>query len=159
MNNYKCQIEGVEIRELKKHSDDRGWLCELFRQDEIEDNTYPVMNYISLTKPGVGRGPHEHKYQTDYICFLGESRFRVFLWDNRSKSSTRPECFVFEPEKNAIIRIKIPPGVVHGYKNIGDRDGLIINAPDKLYAGRGHKEAVDEIRYEDRRDSGFIMDD
>jgi dTDP-4-dehydrorhamnose 3,5-epimerase len=159
MNNIKCHIDGVELRELKKHSDNRGWLCELFRQDEIDDKTYPVMSYISMTKPGASRGPHEHKFQTDYICFLGESRFRIFLWDNRSGSSTPPERFVFESGKNAIIGIKIPPGVVHAYKNIGDHDGLVINAPDKLYSGKEHKEVVDEIRYEDRRDSGFIMDD
>ncbi len=52
----------------------------------------------------------------------------------------------------------IPPGVVHAYKNIGTVDGLVYNAPNKLYAGTGKKQPVDEIRYEDDDNSRFNVD-
>ena len=67
----KCEIEGVIIRELKRHDDERGWLVELFRHDELEAALHPVMSYVSMTKPGVARGPHEHSDQTDCFCFIG----------------------------------------------------------------------------------------
>ena len=54
------QIEGVEIIPLERHSDQRGWLAELYRSDEVNGNMAPAMGYISITKPGVSRGPHEH---------------------------------------------------------------------------------------------------
>jgi len=155
----KCNLEGVEIRKPKKFSDERGWLCELFRQDEIKDGKFPVMSYLSMTKPGVGRGPHEHQFQTDYICFFGHSRFKVYLWDNRPDSETFGDFFFFEVDENSVTMLIIPPGVVHAYKNIGEIEGLIFNAPDRLYAGVDRKEPVDEIRYEEKSDSKFKLDD
>ena len=61
-------IEGVVIKNLVKYGDERGWLAEIFRKDEIEAR--PVMGYVSATKPGVVRGPHEHKNQTDIFAFM-----------------------------------------------------------------------------------------
>jgi len=159
MIEIKNNIKGVEIRKPESYSDERGWLCELFRQDEIKDGRYPVMSYLSMTKPGVARGPHEHRFQTDYICFFGNSKFKMYLWDNRPDSATFGDNFSFELEENSVVMITIPPGVVHAYKNIGKTEGLIFNAPDRLYAGVNREEAVDEIRYEDKSDCKFKIDD
>ena len=43
----------------------------------------------------------------------------------------------------------VPPGVVHAYRNVGSSDAFVLNFPDKLYAGWGKKEPVDEIRHEE----------
>ena len=53
----KGQIEGVEIKQLTKFVDRRGFLCETFRLDELPRDLKPVMSYVSYTEPGVGRGP------------------------------------------------------------------------------------------------------
>src|SRR5215210_5790628 len=50
-------IQGVVVRDLKKHVDERGWLTELFRHDELETEFYPQMAYISQSEPQVQRGP------------------------------------------------------------------------------------------------------
>ena len=50
-------IEGVVVRDLRKFVDERGWLMELFRHDELEEEFYPQMAYISQSEPGVQRGP------------------------------------------------------------------------------------------------------
>ena len=55
--------------------------------------------------------------------------------------------------------VLIPAGVVHGYKNVGETDGIVINCPNRLYAGAGRKEEVDEIRHENDGESTFRMDD
>ena len=49
----------------------------------------PAMAYISMTRPGVARGPHEHREQADYFAFIGPSNFKVYLWDARDDSPTR----------------------------------------------------------------------
>jgi len=49
----------------------------------------------------------------------------------------------------------VPPGVVHGYKCVSAEGGMSINLPDKLYKGEGKVEEVDEIRWEDRKDSPY----
>lgn len=154
----KGKINGVEIRPLKKYVDERGWLSELFREDEVEKSILPVMSYISLTRPGVTRGPHEHVDQADYFCFIGPSNFKVNLWDNREKSSSyqnKMQVVVGEDFPAVVI---VPEGVVHAYQNVGGKDGIVINCPNRLFMGWGKKEAIDEIRHEDDRQSPFVID-
>jgi len=151
-------IEGEVVRNLTKHVDERGWLCELFRQDEIPAEIYPVMAYASLTLPGVARGPHAHERQWDYFCFLGPSNFKVYLWDNRPGSPTYGRMMVLYAGEDAPRAVAVPPGVVHAYRNIGPRPGLVFNAPNRLYGGWGRSEPVDEVRWEDRPDSPFKVD-
>lgn len=141
-------IIGVETKDLKFFEDERGWLSEIFRHDELNQDIYPAMSYISMTKPGVKRGPHEHVYQTDYFAFYF-SQFKVFLWDKRSDSPTYKNMKTLNVGKDNPKCVIIPPGVVHAYKNIGSQEGFVLNFPNKLFAGREKKEPVDEIRYED----------
>ncbi len=151
-------IAGIVITPLKKNIDGRGWLVELFRRDELPSSFFPAMSYISMTKPGITRGPHEHRDQSDLFCFTGPSTFRLYLWDNRQGSPTFGMECQYEFGENQTAAVIVPPGVVHAYKNIGSVDGLVFNAPDRLYAGPDKKEPVDEIRHEDKMDTEFRID-
>lgn len=154
----KGKIHDVVIRPLTKYLDERGWLAELFRADETAPEQMPVMAYFSMTQPGVARGPHEHVDQTDYFCFMGPSNFKVYLWDTREDS---PSCGVkqqFYAGVDSPLLVIVPPGVVHAYRNIGLENGLVFNAPNRLYAGEGKRSPVDEIRHEEEADSTFIID-
>lgn len=151
-------IQGVEITPLKKYSDHRGWLTETFRQDELPEGVFPAMMYVSQTFPGIARGPHEHVTQTDIFIFMGPGAFKVYLWDSRQDSETFGEKMTFEAGGDNPVRVIVPPGVVHAYKCVSDVPGLVLNAPDKLYAGWGKKEKVDEIRHEDDSDSKYTLD-
>lgn len=155
----KCDIEGVVIRELKKHHDQRGWLVELFRHDEIPSGFHPVMSYVSLTKAGIARGPHEHKNQSDIMGFIGPATFRLYLWDNRPDSLTYRQKTTIDLGENNNAMVLIPAGVVHAYRNIGTIDGIVYNAPNRLYAGADRQGPVDEIRYEDDPGAPFKLDD
>jgi len=152
------KIDGVVIREISKHHDARGWLGELFRHDELESAFHPVMAYVSVTKPGVARGPHEHAVQSDLFCFVGPSTFRLYVWDNRPSSPTFGEKAVIELGEHKSTSVIVPPGVVHAYRNIGEVDGLVFNAPNRLYGGEGRREPIDEIRHEDDLHSPFQLD-
>ena len=48
-------IEGIVIRDLKKFNDARGWLCELFRMDDLDEVFRPEMVYISMSQPDIHR--------------------------------------------------------------------------------------------------------
>ncbi len=151
-------IDGVITKSLTKYTDQRGWLMELFREDELDAEVMPVMSYISMTVPGVARGPHEHADQADLFCFAGPSDFRLYLWDNRKGSPTYGNTQKLIAGESDPMAIVVPAGVVHGYKNIGKRDGLVVNCPNRLFKGTGKTEPVDEKRYEDDADSPFHMD-
>jgi dTDP-4-dehydrorhamnose 3,5-epimerase len=151
-------IDGVVVRALARHADARGWLMELFRADELPSDLLPAMAYVSETAPGVARGPHEHREQTDCFAFLGPGTFRVYLWDTRADSPSHGRRMVFEAGAENARLVVVPPGVVHAYKNVGEVAGWVFNAPNRLYAGPGKQEPVDEIRHEDAGNSPFLMD-
>ncbi len=156
----EAKINGVYVADLPKFVDDRGWLAELWRTDWLEKfgSTQPEMCYVSMTEPGVSRGPHEHKTQTDYFTFIGPGNFKLMLWDNRKESPTygaHIKMFVGEDNRKAVV---VPPGVVHGYKNPTSIRGLVINFADVLFAGKDKKEPVDEIRHEEDENSPFDME-
>ena len=153
------KIKGVLITDLKRHSDARGWLIELYRRDEIPKEFLPEMSYVSMTRADVTRGPHEHVEQADLFCFLGPSTFRLYLWDNRPTSSTFGACCSYEFGEASPAAVIVPPGVVHAYKNIGEVDGVVFNAPNRLFAGEDRKQKVDEIRHESDPNSQFRIDD
>lgn len=139
-------IPGVLIRSLTRYDDSRGWLTELFREDELPSDYAPAMGYLSMTRPGVARGPHEHHDQTDGFAFMS-GLFEITLWENRvGREHFR---WTLRAGKETPVFLIVPPGVVHAYRNVGADDALVFNFPNRLYAGKGRSEGVDEIRHEE----------
>ena len=54
-SNLSEVLPGVIAKPLKRFIDARGWLTELFRDDELPEGFSPTMGYLSLTHPGVAR--------------------------------------------------------------------------------------------------------
>lgn len=152
------EIKGVDIRDLQKFADDRGWLAELFRNDELSREFYPVMSYISSSDPGVRRGPHEHVDQADLFCFMGPSSFKLRMWDNRRDSESYNHMMTLVVGANNPKSVLVPAGVVHAYQNVGEVQGIVINCPNRLYMGEGKREKIDEIRHEDDPETIFRME-
>lgn len=160
-SSFTCSFPGVFVALLSRLEDPRGWLTELFRGDVLQaagmKEAQPVMCYLSMTRPGVVRGPHGHQDQTDFFAFAGPSDFEVTLWDNRTGSPTfgLREQLVLGASRPATLIV--PPGVVHAYRNVGDVEGWVLNFPNRLYKGPGRKDPVDEIRHEDDPKSSFKL--
>jgi dTDP-4-dehydrorhamnose 3,5-epimerase len=155
----KGPIDGVVVKPFKKFIDERGWLAELFRADELPGEFLPAMAYLSVTLPGVLRGPHEHVDQADLFAWVGPGDFKVTLWDNRTGSPTylnRMELAMGLGNPGSIL---VPKGVVHCYRCISSEPGYVVNCPNRLFAGAGRREPVDEIRHEDDLANPFVVDE
>ena len=152
----KGTIQGVEMHTLTKHVDERGFLMETFRIDTLPEGLTPAMSYVSYTEPETARGPHEHEAQTDIFAFLGPGNFKVCLWDNRRDSPSFGKKMILFAGADNPLSVVVPPGVVHAYRNISKTErGMVLNYPDRLYAGKDKKDPVDEIRHEDEQDEFF----
>jgi dTDP-4-dehydrorhamnose 3,5-epimerase len=147
-------IPGVVLRRLVRYEDHRGWLSELFRADELPMGFGPMMGYLSVTHPGVARGPHEHLEQSDGFVFLS-GEFELHLWENRPGYPESHE--VHRVGETAPIFVIVPPGVVHADRNVGAEDAFVLNFPNRRYRGPGKREPVDEIRHEDDEQSRFKL--
>ena len=125
-------IDGVLIKPLKRHADERGFLMEMLRADDEEFFERYQQSYISLNYPGVIRAWHNHLKQKDiWVCVKG--MIKAVMYDVREGSPTRGEVQeVFMGDHNMVM-LKIPIGVYHGYKTVGVEPSLLINFPDQLY--------------------------
>jgi len=124
-------IEGVRTRKLRLIPDERGFLMEMLRSDWEEFQKFGQV-YVTAVYPGVVKGWHYHKIQTDYfICVTGMAK--VVLYDGREGSPTYGEVNEFFMGTQNPMLLVIPPGVMHGFKGISPEVTLIVNVPTELY--------------------------
>jgi dTDP-4-dehydrorhamnose 3,5-epimerase len=96
---------------------------------------------MTAVYPGVVKGWHYHKLQTDFmVCVSG--MIKLVLFDPRPDSPTHRQINeLFVGEHNPTL-VKIPPLVYHGFKGIGTQTALIVNTVTEPY----NYERPDEFR-------------
>lgn len=124
-------IDGVEVKALKRHADERGYLMEMLREDE------PIFEhfgqaYVSLNYPGIIRAWHYHKKQNDFWV-VPKGMVKAVIYDCREGSPTYGEVNEFFLGDNNPSLLKIPIGTMHGYKTVGTEPSLLINFPTRPY--------------------------
>jgi dTDP-4-dehydrorhamnose 3,5-epimerase len=124
-------IDGVKVRELKVHCDERGRLFEILRSD---DELFAQFGqaYLTTCYPGVVKAWHLHKLQTDNLCVI-HGQAKLVLYDARENAKTRGEIAELFPCDERRLLIQIPPGIYHGFKNIGTNEMLVLNIPTRTY--------------------------
>ena len=133
-------IDGLETKQLKPHADERGYLMEMLRNDDDVFTGFG-QSYVSLNYPGVIRAWHYHKKQDD-LWVVVSGMVKAVAFDAREDSPTYRETNEFFMGENNPMLLKIPAGVMHGYKTIGDKPALLVNFPTQPY----NPEEPDEYR-------------
>jgi len=140
VQNYgaRAAIDGVELVELHRFSDDVGSLTELGRvsNGEVEglgDFRLAQINDSRLA-PGAIKAFHVHRRQTDLWYVPPEDRILLVMVDVRDES----------PTANAVLRlvlgdgrsrlVRVPPGVAHGCRNLGSGMARIIYFTDRHFS-------------------------
>src|SRR5262249_47578822 len=105
-------IDGEKLKQLKQIPDERGFLMEtLLYDDDVFEKLVQV--YLTVAYPGVVKGWHYHKRQTDhFVCVKGN--MKVVLYDGRDDSPTKGlvnEFFIGEHNPMLVV---IPNFVLHG---------------------------------------------
>jgi dTDP-4-dehydrorhamnose 3,5-epimerase len=124
-------IEGVQIRQIRLNSDERGFLMEIMRPDWGEFQKFGQV-YVTSAYPGVAKAWHYHKKQWDhFVCVKG--MMKVALYDSREDSPTKGVVNEFIIGERNPVLVKIPPFVYHGFKCVGADEALIVNVPTEMY--------------------------
>jgi len=124
-------IDGVIVKKLKVIPDERGYLMEMMRADDPFFKKFGQV-YLSVAYPGVVKGWHYHKVQTDHFVIVS-GMVKVVLYDQRQDSKTHGEVNEFFMGVHNPILLVIPPLVVHGMKAIGTEPGMLVNCPSEMY--------------------------
>jgi len=114
-------IDGVEVAELKRFTDDGGSFVELGRLSRGLHATFPgfevkQINYSEM-EPGAIKAFHLHQRQTDVWFVPPGDKLLLVLLDLREGSSTRDVRRRMVLGDGASRLVLIPPGVAHGVKN------------------------------------------
>jgi len=125
-------IEGVKVKTLKVIPDERGRLMELLRSDDQEFFIQFGQVYMTTAYPGVVKAWHYHKRQIDNFAVV-HGMMKVVLYDNRPNSPTHGEVNEFFMGIHNPVLLQIPPLVLHGFKCIGETEGIVVNIPTTLY--------------------------
>lgn len=118
-------IDGVVLKDLTTHSDERGFFREIIRvTDDFFAEGFGQWS-VSLMYTGVIKAWHIHKVQVDWWYVAG-GVLKVALHDTRPASPTLRQTvdFLLGDHQPACV-VRIPPGVAHGCK--------CINGPAQLF--------------------------
>ena len=105
--------QGVSLRSLQTHHDERGSLTELFRASWVAGTDVVQWNY-SESKARVLRGVHVHVKHADYLILL-RGHATIGLRDLRRGSPTEGITALVEMKGLKLHALTIPPGVAHGF--------------------------------------------
>ena len=133
-------IEGVKTKKLRVIPDERGRLMEILRCDEEIFEKFGQV-YVTTTYPGVVKGWHYHKVQTDNVAVV-HGMVKLVLYDAREGSPTKGEVNEFFLGIHNPMLVQIPKGVYHGWKCIGLEEAVVVNSPTEPY----NYEKPDEYR-------------
>ena len=132
-------IEGVIIKELKSHIDERGYFREILRvKEDFELKDIGQISH-SLVHKGVLKAWHSHRFQSQWnyvTCGL----IKVALHDTRRESRTYRKTIEFLTGDDQTPKAYFfPPGVTHGY--------ICLKGPMHIiYITSGVYDLSDEIR-------------
>ena len=130
-------IAGVSIEVGALCPDDRGYFTELFRVGAsplTQDLRGCLTLQVSLASsyPGSIKALHYHFHQTDFWAPV-QGMFQMVLCDLRQSSPTHGKVNTLFLGILRPWRVKIPPGVGHGYKIVGAEAGTLIYLTDCFY--------------------------
>ncbi len=124
-------IEGVTIKKLRVIPDERGRLMEILRRDDEAFQGFGQV-YMTTAYPGVVKGWHYHKKQSDSMAVV-KGTMKIVLYDGREGSPTYREVNEFFVGEHNPILVHIPPYVYHGFKCVSPEEAIVVNTPTEVY--------------------------
>jgi dTDP-4-dehydrorhamnose 3,5-epimerase len=128
-------IPGVEINPFLMWPDDRGYFLEVARMGQGLVSNFPAESTqvsAALNYPGIIKAFHYHRFQTDYWVPVAGT-LQVVLVDLRRNSRTFGAKNTVYAGALRPWQLRIPPGVGHGYKVIGEQASVLVYVTDRIY--------------------------
>jgi dTDP-4-dehydrorhamnose 3,5-epimerase len=124
-------IEGVALKRLAVYCDDRGYLMEVLRADDPFFRGFGQTTY-TVAYPGTIKAFHWHRRQDD-LWFVAGGMAQVVLYDLREDSPTYRQTDVFYLGDHNRALLRIPTGVAHGYRVLGNEPTLLFYHTTEYY--------------------------
>lgn len=145
-------IDGVKVIPLKKICDERGMIMHMLKNSDPHFEQFGEI-YFSTAYPGVIKGWHEHTKQVQFYAVV-KGMIKLVMYDNRPKSPTYKELMEICIGDDNYQLVRIPTGVINGYKNICNETVIVANCstlshePNEMLR---HDPHGDKVPYEWKR--------
>lgn len=113
------------IKNLIAWTDKRGWLVEMLKRNEIDEDIKQI--YAATIEPGCVRGNHYHQKRVEWFFIAGGSA-QICLEDIKTKAK---ELIDTTPEKPQ--RITINRNIAHAVKNISGETIYLFSAQNNIF--------------------------
>jgi dTDP-4-dehydrorhamnose 3,5-epimerase len=112
-------IDGVVVRDLVVHRDERGAFVETFRREWIDGGREMLQGNRADRQAGCVVGLHFHRHQADW-WYVVAGTARMVLHDLRSGSPTEGATIAVDLSAEEPRGVYIPRGVAHGFAALTD---------------------------------------
>lgn len=124
-------IAGVKIIELKTFLDERGIVKHMIKKTDPHFTEFGEI-YFSFIFPNAIKAWHLHKKMTlNYAVIAGN--IKLVLYDKREDSPTYKETQEIFIGDDHYCLVQVPPGVVNGFKAIGNQKAILANCATHPY--------------------------
>lgn len=118
------------VTELKKASDERGFLVEFLKQSELAGEKAPFGQiYLTTIAPGTLRGNHFHHDRVEYFALMC-GHANVTIEDTRTKERI---VVALDASGDRVVRVRVGPKVAHAIYNDSDTDVILCAYTDGEY--------------------------
>jgi dTDP-4-dehydrorhamnose 3,5-epimerase-like enzyme len=118
---------------VKTHRDARGTLFEPLSDNELQAQKNV---HVVLSHPGEIRGNHVHHTAVETTTVVGPCLVRL-----KEEGTVRD----IEVPAGEILRLTIPPGVVHAFRNTGDSAMVLVSFSTNLHDPAGEDTQREQI--------------
>ncbi|HMI74204.1 MAG TPA: hypothetical protein VK495_05825 [Steroidobacteraceae bacterium] len=119
------KLRGATVQSVKTHRDARGTLFEPLTDAELQAQKNV---HVVLSHPGEIRGNHVHRTAVETTTVVGPCLVRL-----KEEGTVRD----IDVPAGEILRLTIPPGVVHAFRNTGDSAMVLVSFSTNLHDPAG----------------------
>ena len=121
-------LKGIEVKQLRRFADERGFFTEIMRKDwQLLDEEVVQANF-SISYPGMVRAWHRHlRGQVDCFVVL-KGALKICAYDDATEELDE---IVSTGENLQVVRI--PGHYWHGFKVVGDDRAYLVYFVNRLY--------------------------
>jgi dTDP-4-dehydrorhamnose 3,5-epimerase len=128
-------LEGVNVRDLVRRPDERGYFAEILRSDwsDFTLGETPVQANLSMSYPGIVRAWHRHaRGQVDYFVVV-QGALKICAYDDRPGSPHRGELVERVASADHLQVVRIPGEYWHGTMAVGIGPAMAVYLVSRLY--------------------------
>jgi dTDP-4-dehydrorhamnose 3,5-epimerase len=131
----RFELEGVDVFDVRKNVDERGFFAEAARKDltELFGEQWMSQANLSSSYPGIIRAWHRHaRGQIDYFMVL-QGSMKIVAYNGNETSATFGKMVEIVASEERLQIIRVPGHYWHGTKTVSSIPSLTMYFVNNLY--------------------------